>query len=113
MERKCSLGLNTRVKDKRNFLANCSYDADCKRNIIYNEEDDKKKCEIFNIPNTRTDFITREPMKGIGDHLYPLVKDFVVKKIIGSDSLQRGGGRQRPILLQTRVHLWNCCDSIA
>jgi len=86
MERKCSLGLNTRVKDKRNFLANCSYDADCKRNIIYNEEDDKKKCEIFNIPNTKTDFITGKPMKGIGDHLYPLAKDFAIKKIIGSDS---------------------------
>ena len=45
----CSLGLNTRVKDKRNFIANLSYFYDKKRNIEYLEEDDKKKCEIFNI----------------------------------------------------------------
>ena len=86
MKTKCSLSLHTRVKDRRNILANLSYNLDCKQNILYNEEDDVKKCEIFGIPNIKTDFITRLPMKGVGDHLYPLAKDTMVNKIIGSDS---------------------------
>jgi len=86
MKKKCSLSLDTRVKDRRNIIANLSHQLDCKLNIPYNEEDDAKKCEIFAIPTINTDFITGKLMKGIGDHLYPLAKDAMVKKIIGSDS---------------------------
>jgi len=86
MKKKCSLSLDTRVKDRRNIIANLSHQLDCKRNIPYNEEDDAKKCEIFAIPTINTDFITGKLMKGIGDHLYPLAKDAMVKKLIGSDS---------------------------
>ena len=83
----CSLGLNTRVKDKRNFIANLSYFYDEKRNIEYLEEDDKKKCEILNIPNSKTDFITGLKLTGIGDHYYPLCADIKKFNRIGSDSL--------------------------
>ena len=43
MKKKCSLSLDTRVKDRRNIIANLSHQLDCKRNIPYNEEDDAKK----------------------------------------------------------------------
>ena len=82
----CSIGLHTRVKDKRNFIANYSHHLDEVDNEIYTEIDDKKKCEIFGISKNNIDFITKQKMTGIGDHYYPLCKDFKSKQIIGSDS---------------------------
>jgi hypothetical protein len=83
----CSLSLNTRIKDKRNLLANLSayYDTTC--NIPYTPEDEAKKCEIFEVPNTKTDFITHKPMKGVGDHYFPLASKYKTGNTIGSDSL--------------------------
>ena len=86
MKKKCSLGLHTRVKDKRNLIANLAYYYDCEYNIPYTKYDDEKKCEIFGIDNPSTDFITGNRMKGIGDHFYPLCADIKKKKIFGSDS---------------------------
>ena len=83
----CSLGLNTRVKDKRNFIANLSHFYDQKRNIKYTETDDNKKCGIFEIPNSKTDFITGLKLTGIGDHYYPLCAEIKKLARIGSDSL--------------------------
>ena len=45
----CSLSLNTRIKDKRNLLANLSSYYDKTFNIPYTPEDETKKCEIFSI----------------------------------------------------------------
>lgn len=86
---KCSLGLHTRVKDKRNLIANLSNFLDCKYNTIYTEEDDKKKCEIFDIPNVKTDFISYKRLGGCGDHYIDLVGSHsknLKNKLIGSDS---------------------------
>ena len=82
----CSINLNTRVKDKRNLIANLSFEYD-KTNTKYQEEDDEKKCEIFGISNSKTDFITHKPLTGIGDHYYPLCGDIKKYNRIGSDSL--------------------------
>jgi hypothetical protein len=81
----CSLGLNTRVKDKRNFLANYSHYLD-KTKIQYTKSDDDKKCEIFGIEKNNIDFVSHHKMGGIGDHYYPLGKGFRTQKRIGSDS---------------------------
>lgn len=83
---KCSLGLNTRIKDKRNFIGNYSHELDKSYNIVYTEEDDKKKCEIFDIDKSNIDFTTKTKMSGIGDHYYPLCKEYKKKSRIGSDS---------------------------
>lgn len=83
---KCSLGLNTRIKDKRNFIGNYSHELDVRYNIDYTEEDDKKKCEIFDIDKSNIDFTTKTKMSGIGDHYYSLCKDYKTKSRIGSDS---------------------------
>ena len=83
---KCSLGLDVRIKDKRNFIANHSYELDQKETLQYSEIDDNKKCEIFGIQKSNIDFITQKKMTGCGEHYYPLMKDFNAKKIIGSDS---------------------------
>lgn len=83
----CSLGLHTRVKDKRNLIANLSHFYDEKLNVPYTQTDDKKKCEIFAINNSKTDFITGNKLNGIGDHYYPLCADLKKLSIIGSDSL--------------------------
>ena len=85
-KKRCNLGLHTRVKDKRNIVANLSHYYDTTQNEIYTEDDDKKKCEIFKIPNIKTDFITKEKMTGVGDHYYLLCADLKKKQIIGSDS---------------------------
>jgi hypothetical protein len=89
MIKKCSIGLHTRVKDKRNLIANFSHFLDCKYNPEFTEEDIKKKCEIFNIPNVKTDFITNKSLSGCREHYIDLVGRFskiINKKIIGSDS---------------------------
>lgn len=83
---KCSLGFNTRIKDKRNFIANCSFDLDQKDTLQYSKIDDNKKCEIFGIEKSNIDFTTKKKMTGCGEHYYPLAKEFNTKKIIGSDS---------------------------
>ena len=83
--KKCSIGLDTRVKDKRNMIANFSHFLD-QNNEPYTEEDDIKKCEIFNIEKSNVDFITLKYMTGIGDHYYPICKDFKKNNRIGSDS---------------------------
>ena len=84
---KCSLGLTTRAGDLRNFNANLSHNYDLKYNIPYTEDDEKEKLRIFNIPNSKTDFTNGNKLKGIGDHLYPLVKEFKAHKRLGSDSM--------------------------
>tara|TARA_Y100001937_G_scaffold101746_1_gene139680 strand:+ start:52 stop:549 length:498 start_codon:yes stop_codon:yes gene_type:complete len=83
---KCSLGLETRIKDKRNFIANCSFVLDQQETLQYSKIDDDKKCEIFGIQKSNIDFITKKKMTGCGEHYYPLTKEFNAKKIIGSDS---------------------------
>lgn len=83
---KCSLGLNVRIKDKRNFIANYSFELDQKETSQYSKIDDNKKCEIFGIQKSNIDFITQKKMSGCGEHYYPIAKDFNAKKIIGSDS---------------------------
>ena len=83
---KCSLGLHTRINDKRNFLANYSYELDKRQIVQYTEIDDNKKCEIFKIEKNNIDFTTHRKMSGCGEHYYPLAKDFKSKKRIGSDS---------------------------
>lgn len=35
-------------------------------------EDQKKMLEIFEIPNTKTCFLTGKPCKGVGDHIYAI-----------------------------------------
>jgi len=83
----CSIPLNTRVKDKRNLLANLSFQFDNKYNIPFTQEDEVNKCKIFGVTNTQTDFITQQPRKGVGDHYYPLAQNFKDTGKIGSDSL--------------------------
>ena len=83
----CSIGLHTRVKDKRNFIANVSNFYDTSKNVEYTNVDDKKKCEIFKIPNSKVDFITGNKLNGIGDHYYPLCAELKKLNRIGSDSL--------------------------
>jgi hypothetical protein len=78
--------LNTRIKDKRNFIANYGFDKDQRETSQYSKIDDNKKCEIFGIQKSNIDFITQKKMSGCGEHYYPLMKDFNAKKIIGSDS---------------------------
>ena len=82
----CSIGLNTRVKDKRNLIANIVNEWD-KNNVPYTSNDDIEKCKIFGICNSKTDFITHTKLTGIGDHYYPLCKHIKTKKTVGSDSL--------------------------
>jgi len=82
---KCSLGVNTRIKDRRNFIANYSYELD-KDKIHYTKNDDKKKCEIFGIEKSNIDFVTQKKLTGCGEHFYPLSQEFKTKKRIGSDS---------------------------
>ena len=82
---KCSLGLNTRIKDRRNFIANYSYELD-KDKFHYTKNDDKKKCEIFGIEKSNIDFVTHKKLTGCGEHFYPLSQEFKTKKRIGSDS---------------------------
>jgi len=81
-----SLGLNTRVKDMRNHIANYVYHLDVKKNIPYTIEDENEKLRIFDIPNSKTDFITGKKLTGIGEHYYPLCKDRLKHLRIGSDS---------------------------
>ena len=85
MKTKCSLTLYTKVKDKRDLLCNISHGWDIKYNIPFTEADEEKKCEIFGIPNIKTDFITGSLVQ-TGDHYYPIVADLKKKHIIGSDS---------------------------
>ena len=82
---KCSLGLFTKTKDKRDLLANISHGYDKKYNVPFTEEDAKQKCIIFDIPNLRIDFITGSSIT-TGDHYYPLQADLKKKHIIGGDS---------------------------
>lgn len=86
MTDKCSISLHTRAKDTRNLIANFSHFLDS-TNTSYTEEDKKKKCEIFEIPNEKTDFITHKSLTGIGDHYYPLGKERKKYNRIGSDSM--------------------------
>lgn len=41
-------------------------------NPVYTEEDNKKKLEIFEIPDNRTCFITGNNSNGVGDHIYEI-----------------------------------------
>jgi hypothetical protein len=41
-------------------------------NPEYTVKDEQKKCQILEIPNTKTCFITGNPSKGTGDHLYEI-----------------------------------------
>jgi len=84
--KKCSIGLDARVKDRRNLIANYSHYLDSTLNIEYTGDDDKIKCDIFEIDNSSIDFITKDKMSGIGDHYYPLSKDYKTENRIGSDS---------------------------
>jgi hypothetical protein len=89
MKKKCLLGLHTRIKDKRNLVANLSHYFDCKYNPEFTDEDNKNKCNIFNIKNVKTDFITGKSLGGCGDHYIELVGSHsknLKKKMIGSDS---------------------------
>ena len=86
MSDKCSLALHTRVKDTRNLIANFSYYLDS-NNTPYTDEDKKKKCDIFKIPNEKTDFITYKTLNGVGDHYYPLSAERKKYNRIGSDSM--------------------------
>ena len=54
-------------------------------NVSFTKEDEQQKCMIFDIPNLKTDFITRESVQ-TGDHYYELGKNCMKQKIIGSDS---------------------------
>jgi len=87
MASKCSLGLNVRVKDFRNLIANYSNYLDNNHNMQYEDKDDKKKCEIFEITDSKTDFISGLKLTGCGDHYYPLCKNRKKDNTIGSDSL--------------------------
>ena len=53
----------------------------------YEDKDDKKKCEIFEITDSKTDFISGLKLTGCGDHYYPLSKNRKKDNTIGSDSL--------------------------
>mgnify|MGYP006119987889 CR=1 FL=1 len=85
MDKKCSIGLHTRVRDTRNLIANFSHLLDIE-NTPYTDDDRHKKCEIFEITDDKIDFISGEKMKGIGDHYYPLSADRKKLNRIGSDS---------------------------
>ena len=84
-QNKCSLSLYTKVKDKRDLICNLSCEFDKKYNVLFTKEDGQNKCMIFDIPNLKTDFITKKKI-GTGDHYYELGKNCMKKKIIGSDS---------------------------
>lgn len=68
---KCSLGLDVRIKDKRNFIANHSYELDQKETLQYSEIDDNKKCEIFGIQKSNIDFITQKKNEWMWRTLLP------------------------------------------
>ena len=84
---KCCLGLYTRVKDMRNFCCNLAHELDLQYNVNYSTEDENEKLRIFNTPNSKTDFTNGNKLTGVGDHLYPICKDRVKMRIIGSDTL--------------------------
>ena len=86
MSDKCSLSLNTRVRDTRNLMANFAHYLDL-NNTQFTNEDNKKKCEIFGIQHDKIDFITFKVLKGIGDHYYPLSGERKKHNRIGSDSM--------------------------
>lgn len=85
MKTKCSLGLYTKVKDKRDLICYLSFAYDKKYNVPFTKEDEQQKCMIFDIPNLKTDFITKSSVQ-TGDHYYELGKNCMKQKIIGSDS---------------------------
>jgi len=82
---KCSLSLNTKVKDKRDLICNISHEYDIKYNIKFTKEDEHKKCEIFDISDSKIDFITGQKVQ-TGDHYYPLCALREKENKIGSDS---------------------------
>ena len=81
---KCSLSLHTKAKDKRDLICNISHFYD-KKNIEFTKEDEKKKCEIFDISDSKIDFITGQKVQ-TGDHYYPLCALREKENKIGSDS---------------------------
>ena len=80
----CSLNLYTKVKDIRDLTCNIAHCYDGKYNVPFTEEDKKQKCIIFDIPTSKTDFITGGKVK-TGDHWFPIGKHWKENKI-GSDS---------------------------
>jgi len=73
------------VKDKRDLICNISHEYDIKYNIKFTKEDEHKKCEIFDISDSKIDFITGQKVQ-TGDHYYPLCALREKENKIGSDS---------------------------
>ena len=64
--------LITRWSDQKYYLIKWIYLMFHCINPEFTEDDRKKKCEIFGIPNDKTCFITGKPCKGTGDHLFEI-----------------------------------------
>ena len=64
--------LITRWADQKYYFINFIYEKFHCVNPKFTEDDRKKKCEIFNIPNDKICFITGKPCKGTGDHLFEI-----------------------------------------
>tara|TARA_B100000902_G_scaffold362665_1_gene381120 strand:+ start:276 stop:851 length:576 start_codon:yes stop_codon:yes gene_type:complete len=64
--------LLTRWCDQKYYLVRLIYYNGHQTNPEFTEEDRKKKCEILEIPNTKTCFITKIKCKGTGDHLFEI-----------------------------------------
>jgi len=65
--------LLSRWSDQYYYYTRVIYDNHYnKMNPKFTEEDRKKKCEILNITNCKTCFISNEKSKGVGDHLFEI-----------------------------------------
>ena len=64
--------LMTRWCDQKYYLIQLIYFIGHITNPEFTEEDRKKKCEILEIPNEKTCFITKSKCKGTGDHLFEI-----------------------------------------
>ena len=65
--------LLSRWSDQYYYYTRVIYDNHYKKmNPEFTEEDRKKKCEILNIPNCNTCFISGEESNGVGDHLFEI-----------------------------------------
>lgn len=64
--------LVNRWSDQKYYLINYLFYKNHNNNPVFTNEDNKKKCEIFGIPNNKTCFITKEECNGKGDHIFEI-----------------------------------------
>ena len=64
----------SRVSDQNYYLSKILSEQYLEKNPnpTYTDEDEKKKLEIFQIPNNKTCFVTHNESNGTGDHIYEI-----------------------------------------